>query len=59
LTRAATSVFNTPATAQPLFKQTFPNIEFNPAGVTSSVSNLTRPFTDVVTDSTGDNRAIC
>ena len=53
-TADGSGVFNTPATAQPLFSQTFPNIDFNPAGVTSSVSNLTRPFTDVVANENGN-----
>ena len=30
-TADGSGVFNTPATAQPLFTQTFPNIDFNPA----------------------------
>ena len=40
----------------PAFRQTFPNIDFNPlagsvAGNTSGVDPTTRPFTDVVTNS--------
>ena len=58
-TADGSGVFNTLATAQPLFTQTFPNIDFNPApgavpNNTSSVTNLTRPFTDVVTDANGN-----
>ena len=58
-TADGSGVFNTPITAQPLFTQTFPNIDFNPApgavpNNTSSVTNLTRPFTDVVTDLSGN-----
>ena len=58
-TADGSGVFNTPTTAQPLFTQTFPNIDFNPApgavpNNTSSVTNLTRPFTDVVTDLSGN-----
>jgi hypothetical protein len=53
-TADGTGTFDTPATAQPLFTQVFPNIDFNAAGVTSSVSNLTRPFTDIVTDLNGN-----
>jgi hypothetical protein len=53
-TADGSGVFDTLATAQPVFTETFPNIDFNPAGVTSSVSNLTRPFTDVVTDLNGN-----
>ena len=34
--------------------QSFPSIDFNPAGVTSSVSNPTRPFTEIVTDVSGN-----
>ena len=51
-------MFNTPATQAPAFTQVFPNIGFDPAagtvpGNTSGVTNLTRPFTDVVTDRNG------
>ena len=53
-TADGSGVFDTLATAQPVFTETFPNIDFNPAGVTSSVTNLTRPFTDVVTDLNGN-----
>ena len=57
-TADGSGVFNTPATQQPVFTQVFPNIDFNPvAGAvpnnTSNVSNLTRPFTDVVTNAAG------
>src|SRR5262249_52403954 len=52
-------VFNPPATQQPVFAQTFPGIDFNPAagtvpGNTSGVTNLTRPFTEVMTDPNGN-----
>jgi hypothetical protein len=51
-------VFNITANQQPVFSQSFPNIDFNPApsavaGNTSNVSNLTRPFTDLVTGANG------
>ena len=53
-TADGSGVFNTPATQQPLFTQTFPNIDFNPPSGTPTVTNLTRPFTDVMTDSNGN-----
>jgi RHS repeat-associated protein len=57
-TADGSGVFNTPVTQQPLFAQVFPNIDFNPAtgtvpGNTSTVSNTTRPFTNIVTGSNG------
>ena len=58
-TADGTGAFNTPGTQLPLFTQTFPNIDFNPAqgsvaGNTSAVTNQTRPLTDVFTDQSGN-----
>jgi len=51
-TNDGSGTFNTPKTQQPVFTETFPNINFNAAA--GSVSNLTRPFTDVETDPNGN-----
>ncbi len=51
--------FNLTPAQTPVFTQVFPAIDFDPAagtvpGNTSGVTNQTRPFTDIVTDRTGN-----
>lgn len=55
-TNDGTGVFNIPAGQTPAFTQTFSNINFNPAAGPdnpTTVTNLTRPFTGLTTDSAG------
>lgn len=51
--------FNITPAQTPAFTQVFPGINFDPAagsvpGNTSGVTNQTRPFTDIVTDRSGN-----
>ncbi len=52
-------MFNITPAQTPVFTQVFPGIDFNPAagtvpGNTSGVTNLTRPFTAIATDRSGN-----
>ena len=54
-----TGTFNITPSQTPAFTQVFPGIDFDPAagtvpGNTSGVTNQTRPFTNIVTDRTGN-----